>query len=87
MRSQTQKDALQDSVVELKEEVRVLRDALDELREELTYALRNGRLCLSFERFGESHAPAQQVAKSSSEETTSTDQQRQPSSGFLFETK
>ena len=39
---------LSDEVFRLTDEVRVLRDAIDELREELTYAVRSGRLIIQF---------------------------------------
>lgn len=42
----SQPDSLADEVISLREEVRVLRDVLDELREEFTYAARNGHVAL-----------------------------------------
>ena len=35
-------------IIRLREEVRVLRDVLDEIREELQYAVRNGELQIHF---------------------------------------
>lgn len=78
---------LHDSVLDLKDEVRVLRDALDELRDELTYAVRNGRLCMSFERIEDLEFPVSDDSNVAEELSETTRQKRQPSSGFLFETK
>ena len=36
--------SLASEVIDLREELRVLRDVIDELREEFTYAARNGRI-------------------------------------------